>query len=117
MAKKNWIRISCFTNRKYVGFIFINIQKNLLVGKMTVDPSVLSSETMTLTARQFEAVRARVNTLTATMRRRMEQTTRTDVREVFSSSLLSPTHQLGVSIIHVHYQFVIVGVYWISLCQ
>ncbi|XP_065897858.1 rho GTPase-activating protein 18-like isoform X2 [Dysidea avara] len=63
--------------------------------KMAVDPSVLTSETMTLTARQFEAVRTRVNTLTATMRRRMEQTTRTDVREVFSSSPMSPTNQLG----------------------
>lgn len=82
---------------------------------MTVDPSVLSSETMTLTARQFEAVRARVNTLTATMRRRMEQTTRTDVREVFSSSPMSPTHQLGVSIIN--YQFLIVeciGFHYVS---
>jgi len=69
---------------------------NSLTGKMAVDPSMLSSETMSLTARQFEAVRTRVNTLTATMRRKMEQATRTDVREVFSSSPLSPT-SLGVS--------------------
>lgn len=55
---------------------------------MAIDPSVLDSETMTLTARQFEAVRARVNTLTATMRRRMEQAAaRKDVREVFSAPL------------------------------
>ena len=58
---------------------------------MAIDPSVLDSETMTLTARQFEAVRTRVNTLTATMRRRMEQaTTRKDIREVFTSGPLSP---------------------------
>lgn len=59
---------------------------------MGIDPSLLDSETMTLTARQFEAVRARVNTLTATMRRRMEQATRKDVREVFTSAPLSPKH-------------------------
>jgi len=64
---------------------------------MAIDPSVLDSETMTLTARQFEAVRTRVNTLTATMRRRMEQAARKDIREVFTSAPLSP-HQLGVSI-------------------
>lgn len=59
-----------------------------MIGSMAIDPSVLDSETMTLTARQFEAVRARVNTLTATMRRKMEQaTSRKDVREVFSAPL------------------------------
>lgn len=63
---------------------------------MAIDPSVLDSETMTLTARQYEAVRARVNTLTATMRRRMEQATRKDIREVFTSAPLSPK-QLRVS--------------------
>ena len=62
-----------------------------MTGSMAIDPSVLDSETMTLTARQFEAVRTRVNTLTATMRRRMEQAaTRKDIREVFTSGPLSP---------------------------
>ena len=62
-----------------------------MAGSMAIDPSVLDSETMTLTARQFEAVRTRVNTLTATMRRKMEQAaTRKDIREVFTSGPLSP---------------------------
>ena len=74
--------------------LFLNVIFGM-VGSMGIDPSLLDSETMTLTARQFEAVRTRVNTLTATMRRRMEQATRKDVREVFSSEPLSPK-QVGI---------------------
>ena len=72
-----------------------------MAGSMAIDPSVLDSETMTLTARQFEAVRTRVNTLTATMRRRMEQAaTRKDIREVFTSGPLSPQPVVS-SLLHV----------------